>query len=228
MLDLMQAAQLDRDGAVRLDGLIAQQEVDRLLQWSAQHRLDRPGERISDLEPLRWLLSEGSVGLVARSVLGERTRPVRGLLFDKTPTNNWALGWHQDRTIAVRQRHEVQGFSIWTAKSGIPHVEPPFELIERMITVRIHLDAVDVGNGPLRVVPGSHQKGKIAEGAIEPAAAECGELCCLDAGDVWVYRTAILHASGRAEGSRRRRVLQVDYSAEELPSPLEWWAASRS
>ena len=36
------------------------------------------------------------------------------LLFDKTPASNWALSWHQDRTIAAKQRADVEGFCPWT------------------------------------------------------------------------------------------------------------------
>ena len=46
--------------------------------------------------------------------------------------------------------------------------------------------------------------------------------CLAEVGDVWVYRTPILHASHAAEPGRRRRVLQVDYAAGDLPAPLEW------
>jgi signal transduction histidine kinase len=47
--------------------------------------------------------------------------------------------------------------------------------------------------------------------------------CLADAGDVWVYRTPILHASDRAANGRRRRVLQVDYSGDDLPDGLSWF-----
>ena len=32
----------------------------------------------------------------------------------------------------------------------------------------------------------------------------------------------ILHASNAAETPRRRRVLQIDYSADDLPGGLQW------
>src|SRR4051812_22297484 len=35
-------------------------------------------------------------------VLGPRFGLMRGLFFDKPPTQSWALPWHQDRAIAVR------------------------------------------------------------------------------------------------------------------------------
>jgi ectoine hydroxylase-related dioxygenase (phytanoyl-CoA dioxygenase family) len=115
------------------------------------------------------------------------------------------------------------GFENWTVKAGAPHVEPPFDLIERMVTARIHIDPVPAGNAPLLIAPGSHASGRIAEGEIDTVVQRCGTHACLaDAGDVWLYRTAILHRSDRSVGEGRRRVLQVDFAAEELPGGLEW------
>jgi ectoine hydroxylase-related dioxygenase (phytanoyl-CoA dioxygenase family) len=149
--------------------------------------------------------------------------PVRALLFNKTPERNWALGWHQDRTIPVRKRIETPGFAHWTIKSGIQHVEPPFALLERMLTLRVHLDPVGPANAPLLVAAGSQRLGKIPEQDITPIVQRLGTHACLaERGDIWLYATTILHASEAAEEPKSRRVLQVDYSADTLPPPLEW------
>ncbi len=212
-------------GAVRLDSGLSEHDLQQLTGWAEAHDLGRPGERISDLQPLRWLLGGGVIGAAARDALGQGVRPVRAILFDKTAANNWALGWHQDRTIAVLSRADVAGFENWNSKAGVCHVEPPFGLIERMVTARIHLDAVDETNAPLIIAPGSHRLGKIVESDVDAVVRRCGTMACTArAGDVWLYRTSILHASKCAEGSRRRRVLQVDFSADELPAPLRWAA----
>jgi ectoine hydroxylase-related dioxygenase (phytanoyl-CoA dioxygenase family) len=151
------------------------------------------------------------------------TKPVRAVLFDKSAETNWALGWHQDRTIAVRHKAPVHGFNHWTIKSGVPHVEPPFAIIETIVTARVHLDAVDETNAPLLVSPGSHRLGRINEADVPAIVNRCGAIACLaDKGDVWLYRTAILHASEKSRSEASRRVLQVDYSGAELPGRLEW------
>jgi ectoine hydroxylase-related dioxygenase (phytanoyl-CoA dioxygenase family) len=148
---------------------------------------------------------------------------VRAILFDKTAGRNWALGWHQDRTIVVRERIDAPGFGPWTVKSGLVQVEPPFEILERMVTVRVHLDQVDASNAPLRIVAGSHRLGRLPEGEVRRVAAISGEqLCLAERGDVWLYATSIVHASLPAHPPRRRRVLQVDYSADVAPYPLAW------
>ena len=98
---------------------------------------DEAGVRIHGVEALHPLLAyEGCIGAVAATVLGAGARPVRTILFNKTPDNNWSLAWHQDRTICVRERHEVSGFGPWTVKSGMNHVAPPFDLLAKMVTIR--------------------------------------------------------------------------------------------
>ena len=92
-----------------------------------------------------------------------------------------------------------------------------------MITVRVHLDSVSADNAPLLIVPGSHRVGKIVDSEIDSIVEQSKSFACMaEVGDVWLYRTALLHASDRSTTGGRRRVLQVDFSADELPGGLEW------
>jgi len=179
---------------------------------------DKAGVRLRGVTGLAELLAPNALGATAPGM-----RPVRAILFDKSAAANWALGWHQDRTIAVRARREVPGFGPWSIKAGMPHVEPPFALIESMRTIRVHLDPVPADNAPLLIAPGSHRLGRIAEPALVDIVERCGSVACLaEAGDVWIYATAIVHASAAAAPGTRRRVLQVDFSADTLPAGLDW------
>lgn len=185
---------------------------------------DQPGARI-DPRPLRALAALAPVQDAAAMLIGAAARPVRALLFDKRDGANWALGWHQDRTIEVAERIEVPGFGAFTMKQGRLHVAPPIGVVEAMLTVRIHLDPVDADNGELLVAPGSHRLGYIAEAAIASVVEACGEAACpARAGEVWLYATPILHRSARAVVPRRRRVLQIDYASDPLPGGLRWLA----
>ncbi|WP_312487869.1 phytanoyl-CoA dioxygenase family protein [Sphingomonas sp.] len=179
-----------------------------------------PGQRIDParVEQLPF------VGRVA-SALGKDFRPVRAILFDKQDGANWALGWHQDRTIEVAERRDTDGVGPWTVKQGRAHVAPPRSLLERMRTVRFHLDPVDADEAPLLVSPGSHRLGLIPEAAIGDVVARLGEAVCLaDAGSIWLYHTLILHTSAQSRPGRHRRVLQIDLSADALPGSLRWGA----
>jgi ectoine hydroxylase-related dioxygenase (phytanoyl-CoA dioxygenase family) len=151
------------------------------------------------------------------------SRPVRAVVFDKTAASNWSVPWHQDRTIVVAQRREVAGFGPWTIKSGLLHVAPRDDVLAGMVTLRVHLDAVPATNAPLLIAPGSHRLGRIAEADVRAVLQQCGAaVCCADAGDVWLYATAILHASEAASEPAHRRVLQVDFASGDLPGGLEW------
>jgi len=160
---------------------------------------------------------------VPASLLGPECLPVRAILFDKNAEQNWSLGWHQDRTIAVRRRIELDGFGPWSVKTGMVHVEPPFDLLAGMVTVRVHLNAVPATNAPLLVAPESHKHGRISTAQIPEVVRQCGIVSCLAAaGDIWLYATPILHASDAAAAPLHRRVLQVDYAIGKLPGGLEW------
>lgn len=185
---------------------------------------DAAGIRLHGIRGLEACVGEGSTPAeIASAAIGRDAKPVRAILFDKTARTNWSLDWHQDRVIAVRERIDTPGFGPWTMKSGLHHVAPPFELLARMITLRIHLDDVTENNAPLLIAPGSHRLGHIAEADVKATVERCGVFTCLARrGDIWAYATPILHASAASTSSTRRRVLHVDYSADELPKPLEW------
>lgn len=213
-----------KDGAERHPASLSNRELE-LLEILTENELgEGPGARIRGGRELRELLADdGSLDNIAKSRLGDNARPVRAVLFDKTADSNWALGWHQDRTIVVECKRAVAGYGPWSKKAGFVHVEPPFDVISRMVTLRAHLDGCDEDNGPLRIVPGSHRAGRLRVDQTVKVAETQGSLTCTaNAGDVWLYATAIVHASEASRKPKRRRVLQVDYSCDDLPHGLEW------
>jgi hypothetical protein len=211
------------DGAQLFPGAAAG-SLDELIAVSGTLPSGRAGLRLRALPSLRpHVMPSGAVGAIAASVLGPGCRPVRAILFDKSRSANWAVGWHQDRTICVADRRKIGGFGPWTVKDGLHHVEPPFELLASMVTLRVHLDDVRPDNAPLMIAPGSHHLGRVPERDIADAVRACGTRACLaGAGDVWLYATPILHASEAAARPARRRVLQLDYAARSLPGGLKW------
>lgn len=213
------------DGAQRIPNALSEDELRALDELARRHGGTGAGIRITHDETLSQILtSDGAMDTIAKSRLGNDAQPVRAILFDKRPGVNWSVGWHQDRTIAVRRRIDVPGFGPWSRKSGIDHVEPPFEYIERMITLRAHLDACGDDNAPLMIIPGSHRLGRIPIKDVQGIVSRRKMAACLaDAGDIWVYASGILHASNAANAPAHRRVLHVDYSIACLPRGLEWF-----
>lgn len=212
------------DGIEHVQGALSAWELSILADLMDRRLTDGPGTRLTHDPALQELAGKGgTLSRIAASKLGARARAVRAVLFDKRPGSNWALGWHQDRTIAVRARIDTEGFGPWSVKAGILHVEPPFEIIERMVTLRAHLDDCGEDNAPLLVVPGSHRLGRIPVDEVASHVASADAYACVArAGDVWVTATAVVHASKAARNPTHRRVLQLDYSGDDLPNSLEW------
>lgn len=171
----------------------------------------------------RLACSEWLLNLVRPFLPRGYARPVRGIFFDKSSEANWLVAWHQDLTLAVKARHEVAGFGPWSVKDGVPHVQPPSELLEQMLTVRLHLDDADESNGALRVLPGSHATGRLSSEEIQAWRERQAEhLCTARAGDALLMRPLLLHASGKSVSPARRRVLHLEYAGFDLPTGLEW------
>ncbi|WP_316238324.1 phytanoyl-CoA dioxygenase family protein [Bradyrhizobium sp. SZCCHNR1015] len=211
-------------GAVHLPASLDASALRGLVAALSGHAPAQAGTRLHGVAALTpFLANDGPVGRAAAAVLGDATRPVRAVYFDKTAQANWAVPWHQDRTIVVRDRIEVAGFGPWTIKGGLQHVAPPYEVLARMVTLRVHLDAVPDGNAPLLIAPGSHRLGRIPEADVPVVVARWGTAVCrAEPGDIWLYATPILHASEPSVQPGHRRVLQVDFTADELPGGLIW------
>ena len=166
------------------------------------------------------------------AALGERFGLVRVLFFDKPPDQSWSLPWHRDLTIAVAD-HSVPTttFRRPTIKQGVPHVEAPRWLLERMLTARIHLDEMTAENGPLEVLPGSHrmtseQNSTVEQDlAIDAAPSSAPRSILSDAGDVFLMRPLLVHCSGHSQRNttRHRRILHLEFAADPtLPDGYAW------
>ena len=224
IMDGESSLRFNPDGAERHEAPLTTADLAILRALADAPVTGRPGVRVFGRDSLDEILgANGSIGRFAAALLGRGAHPVRAIVFDKTPEMNWSVPWHQDRTITVRGRRDVPGFGPWSIKAGIVHVEPPFEIMAGMITIRAHLDDCDVDNAPLLIVPGSHRFGRVPAGQTAEMARRLGHAVCrARAGDAWVYATSIIHASERARAPGRRRVLQVDYADRQLPGGLEW------
>jgi ectoine hydroxylase-related dioxygenase (phytanoyl-CoA dioxygenase family) len=172
---------------------------------------------------IRSLAAHPGIRSLVEPVLGAEAFPVRALLFDKRPGANWKVPWHQDLAIAVRERREVPGFGPWSVKAGVLHVQPPAEVLERMVTVRLHLDACGPEHGPLLVLPGSHRHGRLPAEQIRSWRESTEPVTCLaESGDALLMRPLMLHASGAATRPEMRRVVHLEFATEALPGGLEW------
>lgn len=220
---------IDLDGYALLDGVFDQSEVERLIRLveaELASETSRGGVRnLLEFAPMRNLAGCLKLRKLVDPILGSDAKAVRGILFDKTSDANWKVPWHQDVTIAVSRRVEAAGYGPWSTKAGVLHVQPPAEVLERMISVRVHLDDCPEENGALRVVAGSHRMGKLP--AILPDDALDQDrmvVCGVRSGGVLMMRPLLVHASSAASQPVHRRVLHFDYAAAMLP--VEWGGPS--
>ncbi len=152
--------------------------------------------------------------------LGAEAGLVRVLYFDKPPEQTWALPWHKDLLIAVQPFQEATGYSPPRLRAGVPHTEPPLEVLESMLTLRLHLDEITPENGPLQIAARTHRTGKTLH-----LDGFDRHTICTAAGDVLAMSPLLAHCSGRSqpETNRHRRVLHLEFSnLRQLPESVYW------
>lgn len=226
--------QFDRDGFQVLESVLAIAECD-LLAAELTPQLEEEQQRGKAGGVRNLLRTSSRVAQFARSTpllqlvnsfTPATAFPVRAIFFDKNPAANWLVPWHQDLAIAVDRRIETPGFTGWSVKDGVPHVLPPREVLETMLTVRLHLDACTAANGALRVIPGSHAVGVLAAAELNRWKQRDAVVCEVPRGGALILRPLLLHASAPAVSPSHRRVLHLEYATTDLPNGLRWFEHS--
>lgn len=225
MIDL---TAFEREGFVITSPLFSLAEVERIIglleeQTPSEGRSGGMRDVLDNLPAMRDLADHPSIRTIVDQILGTEAFVVRSTLFDKTASANWKVPWHQDVTIAVANRVDTPGYGPWSTKAGIIHVQPPTQILHRMVTVRAHLDDCPATNGALRVMPGTHRLGRLNQNEIASHVDEVDAICCeVRTGAALVMRPLLLHASSVAEFPGHRRVLHFDYTNSMLPKKLIW------
>ena len=173
--------------------------------------------RVPRVTPL--LFTDGLRELL-QGLLPGGARVIRSIYFDKPPDANWIVNWHQDLSVNLTHREEHPGFCNWRNVRGQAVVQPPEDLLRRIITVRIHLDACTEANGALRVVPGSHHQGIVRMKDWQRTEPEL--VCEVPEGGLLLMKPLLLHASRRTENARNRRVIHLECTDADLPGTLAW------
>ncbi len=221
-------AAFESEGFALIPSLLSSAEIAELLsllEANLTPEQGRAGVRdvMDALPALRAIASHEGVRFIVDGVLGPEALVVRATLFDKTDAANWKVPWHQDLTIAVQERRDTAGYGPWSVKAGIQHVQPPTAVLNRMLTVRLHLDPCPASNGALRVMPGTHHLGRLDQNHIARFVSEdLATTCEAQPGDALVMRPLLLHASSQSLTPAHRRVLHFDFAAGELANGLAW------
>ena len=143
--------------------------------------------------------------------------------FEKSASRNWSVSVHQDLSIPVASRIEGAGLTGWSEKEGILFVQPPTELLQQLVAVRLHLEPCGTVDGPLKVIPGSHRFGRVTEQQIQAIRTAMPEVTCTsEAGEALAMRPLLLHSSPKARGNSRRRLLHLVFGPGSPGHGLQW------
>lgn len=169
------------------------------------------------------LASDARLLSLAQRVLGEKAKPFKATLFDKSQRSNWLVVWHQDTALPLQLRREVPGWGPWSVKSGVVYAHAPATALEQVVALRVHLDDSLPENGPLRVLPGTHTMGVLSNPAIQDLATRVRpHECTVRRGGVISMRPLLVHASSKSAKDFPRRVLHIEYASDfHLGSGLE-------
>jgi len=190
------------------------------------------GQAISECTGARSMLEIPWCQALARTIrlhpligaaLPEHAVAVQCTYFEKSRDQNWLVPIHQDLSIPVREKIDHPALSGWSEKDGAIFVQPPETVLQELVAVRLHIDECGSDDGPLKVVPGSHKAGRLGALAALNARDNLGEaMCTVGKGGVLILRPLLLHASSKANGSSRRRVLHFVFGPGMLPYGLRW------
>jgi ectoine hydroxylase-related dioxygenase (phytanoyl-CoA dioxygenase family) len=143
----------------------------------------------------------------------------KSIYFDKPEKSNWFVAYHQDLTISVDKKIEIENFENWTVKQNQFAVQPPKEILENNFTIRIHIDKTTKENGALKVINKSHSKGIFR---VENLETENETICEVEKGGIMIMKPLLFHASNKTTNNERRRVIHIEFSNQQLPNGLNW------
>lgn len=174
------------------------------------------------LEPVLKIANDPALLNMASRILGPDTLPYRATLFDKSPASNWLVIWHQDTALPMRERANVSGWGPWSTKDGIAYAHAPADALSEVLALRVHLDDSTTHNGPLKVLPQTHNLGILCDDRLQELSKRIPAVeCVCPKGGVVAMRPLIVHASSKSQNERPRRVLHIEYAASEfIASPL--------
>lgn len=224
--------EISENGFTTVDDIYSEKEIEEILLTIDQVDKDKETFRKSaDLFAIRQFLKEipatrhlvfnDNLKSVVSQLFGDNYFVVKSIYFDKPETSNWYVSYHQDLTISVDKKVELENFGPWTTKQNQFAVQPPIDILENIYTIRIHLDDTDENNGALRVIPKSHLK-KVYRPETIDWTKERETTCNVKKGGIMIMKPLILHSSSRTTNNKKRRVIHIEFANKELPTEIKW------
>jgi ectoine hydroxylase-related dioxygenase (phytanoyl-CoA dioxygenase family) len=223
---------ISRDGFAIVENIFTDEEINKILSAISQADNSKPTFRkTTALIAIRQFFKEvpeaahtvfsDKLNHLITELFGDEFFVVKSIYFEKPKNSNWFVSYHQDLTISVNTKLELDGYGPWTTKHNQFAVQPPSDILQDNFTIRIHLDNATGENGALRVIPGSHLKGVYRPETID-WAVETETICSVPKGGIMFMKPLILHSSNRTTNSNKRRVIHIEFSKSSLPDNLNW------
>jgi ectoine hydroxylase-related dioxygenase (phytanoyl-CoA dioxygenase family) len=204
------------DGFAIIPNVLPEHEIADLQTMLDQSKLPRSRAGMRHAmrnESVASLARDPRLIAMVQDVLGSAALPFRATLFDKSPTSNWLVVWHQDTALPLRERREVPGWGPWSIKDGVNYAHAPAGALEQVLALRLHLDDSIAENGPLRVLPGTHTRGVLSDDELHELSTQIPAIVCLvPRGGVLAMRPLVVHASSKSLSDAPRRVLHIEYA----------------
>lgn len=213
-----------RDGFVVIPAVLGESQCDAIAASVGSCASDSPGTRsLLAHDWCRALVAALRAHPAVGALIPVDHVAVQCTYFEKSVANNWLVPVHQDLSIPVRARVGHPALRGWSEKEGALFVQPPADLLETLVAVRVHLDPCLESDGPLQFVPATHTRGRI-DAAEASRLKQAGPVvtCPVTRGGALVMRPLALHASSKATGTSRRRVLHFVFGPPALPYGLQW------
>ncbi|MFV0201786.1 phytanoyl-CoA dioxygenase family protein [Empedobacter falsenii] len=225
-------SEIEELGFTTIENIYSTEEVQKIIETINQVDTSKDTFRKSnDLFAIRQFLKEvpetqnlifnENLQKVISELFGKNYFVIKSIYFDKPETSNWYVSYHQDLTISVDKKIELDNFKFWTTKQNQFAVQPPIEILENIYTIRIHLDDTDENNGALKVIEKSHLK-KIYRPENFDWKTEKETTCNVNKGGIMIMKPLTLHSSSRTTNNKKRRVIHIEFSDTNLPKGLNW------
>jgi ectoine hydroxylase-related dioxygenase (phytanoyl-CoA dioxygenase family) len=210
--------QVTTEGFAIIPGVLDETEIGVLAAKLHDSRLPRSRAGIRHAmrnDSVAAIARDARLLQLARNVLGSAALPFRATLFDKSPSSNWLVVWHQDTALPLRARRDTPGWGPWSIKDAVHYAHAPGSALEQALALRLHLDDSSADNGPLRVLPETHTLGVLSDEQLHSLSKRIAPVDCLvPRGGVVAMRPLLVHASSKSQSTRPRRVLHIEYAAQ--------------
>ena len=115
------------DGFAVIDTFFSDEEIEKLIQAISKVDTSRQTVRkTADLFAIRQFLKESPevieiifndrLTTLIAELSGDNFFVVKSIYFDKPESSNWFVAYHQDLTISIDKKSNLEGFGPWTTK----------------------------------------------------------------------------------------------------------------